>query len=655
MVNFETLGSSLTLNNKQFIAACLESAGVSKATSTAIMADWAMIATVLAIVVGGFVAVTKVLSDASAEAAASEPIWANLNNTLYNTGRISEVSAAEVEAFLNSLAGSSKFDDEGLAQAYTIIARYKNVPTAEIKEFMYAAMDMAAATGKTVPEAMEAIMKAHNTGRYAQVGFTAAMRDEIKAAQDAGDQAKVTALEQQFLNQLYGGASVSALNTLTGKQAYWNNILGECNEILGTVVNAGLKGLLDGLTSIFGPADHIIAKFKSMVESLYLLVNAAIWANQALAAIASNPLLLLNPEALKDAFSNMWQKWQDDFDNLFKGTEIAGQGVAEFGDEFVKAGNKGSDALDKLKAKIRELQQAITHFNEAELSFFMEEIKYFADTKSSLADVAAAQKKYYDDYEISRLSLMEQEKVWNMQLQGLLKQGATDEANALEVRIAQEKAALAQKALEEKKANQKSIDDARKAQEEVAKAHKQSINQMIVDLVKYQLMRDGVFSNADFNVIIKLMQSLGMISADETAQALADWQYAMGLVTQFGGTLENPVANMDYPQLPSGNGVGGGRSNGSTLSYGDLSKVDITSFGDMSDVQRWGKWGPFRIPMFANGGTLNPSIPSLVGERGPELAYQNQITPLTGGKSREVELGQKTINKFVSALLKGNA
>ncbi len=178
-------------------------------------------ATVGAAVAVVFGKMTKAASDA-------EQVDSRLGAALLSTGRAAEISKQQINGVATSLMNLSSFDDEAIKGAYTTLTQFSTIPTAGFDDIVKAGMNVATFFGGDLNESIQQIGGALESNLIPKTWkFSAALKDEIKTAYDAGDSNKALQLILDELNKRYGGQAIQQLATYKGATdaltASWEN------------------------------------------------------------------------------------------------------------------------------------------------------------------------------------------------------------------------------------------------------------------------------------------------------------------------------------------------------------------------------------------------------------------------------------------------
>lgn len=167
-------------------------------------------------------------------AAEAERVSVRLQNAWISTGRAAQESVTGVTEFSSSMMKLSTFDDEAINEAFISISKFESLPTDKMEQVVTLAGDMKVAFGGEIASNAEQIGRALETGVIPRTwGFSAALKAEIQAAQEAGDKNKALVLIMDELTRRYGGQGLQALNTYTGATDALKVSIDELSESAG--------------------------------------------------------------------------------------------------------------------------------------------------------------------------------------------------------------------------------------------------------------------------------------------------------------------------------------------------------------------------------------------------------------------------------------
>lgn len=239
----------------------------------------------------------------------SENALAQLDARLKSTGGAAGLSREQLIAMATALQNVTTFSDEAVLGAETIIQRFTRIGRDVFPGVVKAALDVAAATGKSLPEAAEQMGRAFNNPirgmrqlEAVGVHFTAAQKDTIKALDASGRAADIHRMFLDGLAVAVGGTAEKLRGTLGGalqalKVAFDNLLEGDVgpsglakdiNELTDVLndpaTQEGMKKFTGALTkiagftvagtgAIAGLAGRVVAAFQAPEVGDFLLLN----------------------------------------------------------------------------------------------------------------------------------------------------------------------------------------------------------------------------------------------------------------------------------------------------------------------------------------------------------------------------------------------
>lgn len=211
-----------------------------------------------ALFTAGIALAVKGLDVVIGKAADSERSMSRLTATLQATGRGAEISAVGIDRMAAKLMSISAFDDEAIVDAYNSLMKFENLPTGKMDELVKTSMDMTAALGGDLAGNAELIGRILETGTIPRtMGFSAALRDQVKALVDAGDKGEALNLVLTELNKRYSGQAAAQIETYSGKverlKNTWENFL----EAVGQAPMLKSKAGIDVLTDFVDGAEDV--------------------------------------------------------------------------------------------------------------------------------------------------------------------------------------------------------------------------------------------------------------------------------------------------------------------------------------------------------------------------------------------------------------
>lgn len=282
---------------------------------------------------------------ASVESAAqSEAALADLNAVIESTGGVAGVSAEEVTKYADAMQLVTKFSDEEIISAQSMMLTFTKIGKEVFPMATDAALDMAQKFGMDATQAAIMLGKALNdpiagVGALRRIGvqLSAEQENQIKKFMELND---VASAQKVILDELaveVGGAAEAYGKTFGGQVAIFQNKLDTLKETLGTAIIPALIRFMDaitpiieaiasappwvidlvvaflGLVALAGPLIGFIGSILSVVSSLSALGITGAAVGSVIAAFGSFLLALLPIIALIIAIVALvilvWKNW----------------------------------------------------------------------------------------------------------------------------------------------------------------------------------------------------------------------------------------------------------------------------------------------------------------------------------------------------------
>ncbi len=287
------------------------------------------------------------VTDGIRAAQESEDALNSLNVALAQSGQYSEATSKEFVNFAKSLQQTTAFEDDAIIKNAALIQSLAQLDKDGLKRATAASLDLSAALGKDLTTASEAIAKA------AQGNFVALNKMGIQF-EKSGNQARDFDTALQLLEDKFGGAAASKLNTFSGALEQTKNNFGDLQEEVGNLIitNPAIIAALSELSKIikeiatsgFGGANGArtlaqafitvidVTNFTIKIFNGLAVTVLTVW-DTVVAATATAIARLIAPFAL----------FSDTAKALFDGLhEQANESLNKIGDRFVNGGPLGS-------------------------------------------------------------------------------------------------------------------------------------------------------------------------------------------------------------------------------------------------------------------------------------------------------------------------
>jgi hypothetical protein len=211
-------------------------------------------------------------------AAEDEQAQAVLANTLKNTAGATDAQVKAVEDHIAAMSLATGVADDELRPAMGNLMRATG-DVATSQDALTVAMDVAAATGKSVESVTQAMAKGYG-------GSAASLKKLVPSLDDAtvksGDMNAIMA----ELAETTGGAAAASADTAAGKMAIFQNAMGEAQEEAGSALIPIMTSLADILV--------VVAKWIGENTTLFLIIAGVIAAVAAAILVANAAIAIYN-------------------------------------------------------------------------------------------------------------------------------------------------------------------------------------------------------------------------------------------------------------------------------------------------------------------------------------------------------------------------
>lgn len=226
----------------------------------------------------------------------------SLNVALAQSGHYSKEASDDFLEFSEGLQKTTTFSHDAIVQNAALIESLGRLDSEGLKRATKAALDLATATGKDLPAASELVAKAANGNITALNKMGLSLQTGRTHAETFGN--ALAAIEEHF-----GGAAESKVNTYSGAVAQASNSFKDLTEQIGNVVVKNpvfielihevnnilneLTGTLEEQTGAF--AQLVGAGFSVFLENAAFVVSMAGVVTRAFVTLGSAVALLLTP------------------------------------------------------------------------------------------------------------------------------------------------------------------------------------------------------------------------------------------------------------------------------------------------------------------------------------------------------------------------
>jgi hypothetical protein len=233
---------------------------------------------------------------AAKAAAEDEQAQAILANTMQKTTGASDSQIKAMEDYISAMSLATGVADDELRPAMGNLLRATG-DAAKSQEAMTIAMDVAAATGKSVEQVSQAMAKGYG-GSASSLKKLVPSLDEATVA--SGDMDAI----MKELAETTGGAAAASADTAAGKMAIFQNAMGEAQEEAGSALIPILTTLAEVLVDVAKWIGEnttvflIIAGVIATVAAAILVLNVAVGVYTAVTTIAASTTLMAWAAAL---------------------------------------------------------------------------------------------------------------------------------------------------------------------------------------------------------------------------------------------------------------------------------------------------------------------------------------------------------------------
>ena len=289
----------------------------------------------------------------------------SLNTALRTSGEFSDRASRDLQDFASSLQQVTKFGDEAVLEQLAL-AKAFGATNDQAKLVTEAAVELAAATGKSLEEATRQVAK--TLGGFA--GELGEVNPAIKALTAeqlrAGEAARV-------LIEQYGGTATAQLDTFSGATAQLSNTFGDLLEEIGFLITRNPVVIRS-----IKAAEEGVREFIQSLEtgSLGLFVADLSAAAETIATIASDigsiiPDFETVAQRLAFLSGTLRQEFSSDeverltrrlnfitraFEGSFKAAERARTGALNFVDILTGRANGAQVSIERIRREVEELR-----------------------------------------------------------------------------------------------------------------------------------------------------------------------------------------------------------------------------------------------------------------------------------------------------------
>jgi len=214
----------------------------------------------------------------------AENSMAQLNAVLRSSGQDANFSAEQIKGMADTISKASTFSGTEVTNAATRLLSYSGIVKENFAPALQLAIDQAARLGGSVEQSAEIIGRALESPTKAAAAlvqqgfgaaFTPAVRENIKALEDAGRAAEAQKIVIDILNDSYENAAAAARDTLGGAFIALKNTAGDLLE--GDSGGEGLKGVRKAVEDLNNTLSDPAVQdgFRQLIELMLQAASAA--------------------------------------------------------------------------------------------------------------------------------------------------------------------------------------------------------------------------------------------------------------------------------------------------------------------------------------------------------------------------------------------
>lgn len=204
-----------------------------------------------------------VLSDSIKASSEQEDAVNSLNAALVSSGQYTRSASKELQEYAGSLQLSSKYSDDAILSATSLISSLSKLDKDGLKKATLAALDLSAAFNIDLETAARVVGKAAE-------GQVEALKKYGIEVQATGNKARDSARALEAINSTFGGRAAAQVDTYSGSLAVLKNRYGEVLEQLGETITKN-PAVIEGFKQIgevLGTLENYISKNKSEIKTL---------------------------------------------------------------------------------------------------------------------------------------------------------------------------------------------------------------------------------------------------------------------------------------------------------------------------------------------------------------------------------------------------
>ena len=239
-------------------------------------------------IVGGVTAVGGALTSMIGSASEAQDVTAQLDAAIASTGGRAGVTRDQVLDLASSLSaanGLSKFSDEAIASADTLLLKFGNIGADVFPQATQAIVDMATRMGSDPVSAATSLGRALDNPTKGLallarqgVSFTDDQKALVASLMETGDTAGAQKVILDQLAATYGGAAAASAETFSGKMATMQDRIGEVMEGMGTKLLPVVTQVMDflGSPAVMGVVEALAGLLANSLGGAITFVQNAI-------------------------------------------------------------------------------------------------------------------------------------------------------------------------------------------------------------------------------------------------------------------------------------------------------------------------------------------------------------------------------------------
>lgn len=218
---------------------------------------------------GAFAATSAIVGTSIAAFAESENVTVLLETAIRSTGGAAGVTAQEVLGLSAALQQQSRFSDEAITSAQTLLIRFGNIGKDVLPGATQAVLDLAQGMGVDLQTAAQSVgialsQPAEGIGRLSRniPAFKGEIGDMIKSLGESGKTMEAQKLILNTLSTSFGGTALASVKTFGGGIDLLRNNINDLQETIGKELVVTIGNLTGG----FNNANQAIINLNSFLK-----------------------------------------------------------------------------------------------------------------------------------------------------------------------------------------------------------------------------------------------------------------------------------------------------------------------------------------------------------------------------------------------------